>query len=98
MAFKELGTLEGDARADRATDFAFFGPRVLPLLIRKLTDVDGKVRARAFLVLRKITGRTFDYDPAASATDRAAAIDRVTEWYLLNRKKLALDRPAKLLR
>jgi len=98
VAFTELGTLEGDARADRATDFAFFGPRVLPLLIRKLTDADGKVRARAFLVFEKITGRTFDYDPAASATDRAAAIDRLTEWYLLNRKKLALDRPAKLIR
>jgi len=98
VAFKELGTLSDEARADRASDFAFFGPRVLPLLIQKLADADDKHRARAFLVLRRITGKTFDYDPAGPATERAAAIDRFTEWYLLNRKKLALDRPAKVIR
>lgn len=98
VAFGELATLEGEALVDRASDFAFCGPRVLPMLLKKLASPDEAVRARAILVLKTITGKSFEYDPAGPDAERGAALDRFTEWYLMNRKKLALDRPAKLIR
>jgi hypothetical protein len=98
VAFKELDGMSGEMLEDRASDFAFCGPRIIPMLIKKLVDGDEAVRVRGFLVLKKITGKSHDYDPKADAAKREAAVDRWTEWFLVNRKKLAVDRHAKLIR
>jgi hypothetical protein len=98
VAFKELDGMSGEMLEDRASDFAFCGPRIIPMLIKKLIDDDEAARARGFLVLKKITGKSHGYDPKAKAEAREAAMDRWTEWFLVNRKKLAIDRPAKLIR
>jgi len=76
LAFDELGTLDGEALVDRATDFAFFGPRVIPLLIQRLAAADETIRTRAILVLKAITGKSHEYDPSGPSSDRAAAIGR----------------------
>lgn len=97
-AFAELGGLSVERAASRRREFAFLGPRVIPLLLPKLLDSDVDVRGRAVAILRAITGKRFDFDPEASEERREAAADRWTGWYLANRGDLALDREARLLR
>jgi hypothetical protein len=97
-ATKEMEELSGEKARDRARDFAFFGPRVIGWLLPLLYGEEEKSRARGILILRAVTGRTFEYDPAAKSEEREAAADRWTAWYLANRAKLALDRSARLIR
>jgi hypothetical protein len=97
-AFEELGGLGGERAEQRAREFALLGPRLIPLLLRRLAAESETVRARAATILRAVTGETFDYDPAAADDEREAAADRWTEWYLSRRGKLTLDREKRLLR
>jgi hypothetical protein len=97
-ALKELAGLTEERRRDRARDFAFFGPRVIGWLLPLLHDEDEAARARGVLVLRRITGLSFEYDAAAPVAARERPADRWTSWYLANRGKLSLDRSARRIR
>ncbi len=90
-AFVEMVRLEGDALTKRAGEFRHLGPRVVPLLLTRLTADELELRARAILILREITGRSKGFDPRAGEPARQAAVDRWISWYLGNR-------PAGLLR
>lgn len=84
-AFAELDRLEGEAATKRAGEFRHLGPRVVPLLLTKLAAEERDIRARAFLILREITGLTLPFDPAAEESERQQALDRWIAWYLENR-------------
>lgn len=98
-AFGEMERIgEEDAAKDRAKDFAFLGPRVIGLLLPRLLSPEESVRARAALILRAVTGRRADFDPAGTDEAREAAADRWTMWWLSNRGKLKFEREAGLIR
>jgi hypothetical protein len=97
-AFAEMDRLTEAEAEDRATDFAFLGPRVIGLLLPKLYSEEGRDRAKAVLILRAATGLEHGYDANAAAAARETAADRWTSWYLENRTRLALDRAARRIR
>jgi len=84
-AFTELARLEGEPATKRAGEFHHLGARVVPLLLTKLTAAERDNRARAFLILREITGQALPFDPAAEESTRQQALDRWIAWYLENR-------------
>ncbi|MCK6480645.1 MAG: terpene cyclase/mutase family protein [Planctomycetes bacterium] len=77
--------------AARAGDFVRLGTRALPLLVLRLDAAEEEERAAAFEILRRTTGATLGYDPAAPAEARAAAVAAWEEWWFANRARLKAD-------
>ena len=85
VALEEMATLRPARVEKRAREFALLGPRVLPLLLRRLSAGAAAERDRAVTILRAITGESFGFDPAGEADAREAAADRWTAWSLARR-------------
>jgi hypothetical protein len=80
-----------DRRETLAADFVRLGTRSVPLLIRRLEDEDPAARAAAFEALRRTTGETLGFDPAAPDEERAKATARWEEWWITRGGGLAPD-------
>ena len=57
---------------------------VAPDLIARLRDDDKPVRAMAYLVLKKLSGTDFEFDPAADDQQRAESVRLWETWYKAN--------------
>lgn len=57
------------------------GPEAVPLLLRHLGSELSGIRFRAADLLRRMTGRDFDYDAGAGEAGRAEAIGRWWTWW-----------------
>jgi len=84
---------EADAKGRDALvgDFVRMGVRSIPHLVRRLDDADTDARAAALEALRRTTGETLGFDPAAPEEARAAAAVRWEEWWGARRERLAPD-------
>jgi hypothetical protein len=96
-AFSEMAHLGEREQQARAREFAWLGPRVIRLLLPKLSSSETAIRARAIRVLRAITNLEMGYDPEAPEEQRESAAERWTLWYLQHRTTLTLDAASRLI-
>ncbi len=81
-------------RAARAADFVRLGVRALGLLVLDLEAEGAAEREVAIDALRRVTGQTLGYDPAAPQEVRSAAVAAWEEWYVTRRRGLVGDAAA----
>jgi hypothetical protein len=64
-------------------------------LIRSLeTENGGFARQQALEILQENAGKRFDYDPAKSVAENAAALQKIREWWQTTGTKLKYDQQA----
>ena len=78
-------------RQERAADFVRMGTRSIPLLLLRLGSEDPAARGAAIDALRRTTGETQGFDPAAPEAARAAAIDAWERWWFARKARLVAD-------
>lgn len=78
-------------RALHAADYVRMGTRALGLLILGLEAAEEADRAASLDALRRVTGQTRGFDPAAPAEVRNAAVADWEEWYFSRRRGLVAD-------
>jgi hypothetical protein len=94
LVFKRFAAADDRARTVRAKDFVRMGTRAVPLLVMRLEDADAAVRAAALDALRRTTGLTHGFDPAAPGEARAAAIRAWEDWWAAKGTKIVADAEA----
>lgn len=81
---------ETTVRVKLSEAFAFTKQKeCIEFLITLLDDQEQEVRAAAIGVLKKLTGESFDFDPAAGERQRAKSRARWRAWWRSNKDKLA---------
>ncbi len=78
-------------RSVLAADFVRMGTRALGLLILTLEAEGAAERGTALDALRRVTGLTHGYDPAAPQEARSAAVATWEEWYFGKKARLVAD-------
>ena len=56
-------------------------PQSIPALIGGLRDSEPSVREAAVVALRKLSGKSFKFDPTASESDRARRVKAWRDWW-----------------
>jgi hypothetical protein len=73
------------------------GPRIVALLIKRLSSDKDEDRTAAFALLKHATGLDNGYDPAAKPEARDVAVAAWTSWWTANEKTLHFDAAKGLL-
>jgi hypothetical protein len=89
--FRQFASADEAKRGERAADFVRMGVRSIPLLVRRLDDEDLATRTAALDALRRTTGETRGFDPAASPEARAPAVEAWESWWLAKKAVLVAD-------
>ena len=92
--FQRFAAGTPERRQVLAADFVRMGTRSIPLLIERLESTEEPTRGAALEALRRTTGATREFDPAAGAEPRARAVADWRKWWTDRGGRLVADAEA----